>query len=442
MKFSPTRWVKNAPVAERAIEVWEYIVERIKFFLLKPPSQRPKESRSFDNLVKYHLNPLLSVQLHLFKDMATILNGFLVFFQTDARRVPFLSMQIGDILHRLMRFFVPKHVLKTANSPLKLQQIDVQKSENIVGVSQIKLSTDAALVLEKVPSKLHDGLKKGFLKFLKVMIKKIQEKSEVKCELVRNAACLKPVVMSSVDPEALQKMLDSIVDTMHKIERIISKDADTAKEQNDYFLSNEVSKNLNDFKNFDFLKTRLDEFMKTYTLNENKFWDVCKYIFILSHGQSSVEQGFNINKDALKQNMDTSTIEALRVVLDEIIAQGNIKTFQITKFLYKHCKLAHSQYKEDQINENKDKQVTELTRKREILQDDLLTVKKKKSKEENLITTLTAESDSYVKQAAAEAAGTANMKLLILKAQSFKDIVKKKKEELISLTSTIENMEG
>ena len=66
-----------------------------------------------------------------------------------------------------------------------------------------------------------------------------------------------------------------------------------------------------------FLKTRLDEFMKTYTLNENKyeqFWDVCKYIFTLSHEQSSVERGFNINKDALKQNMDTSTIAALRVV--------------------------------------------------------------------------------------------------------------------------------
>ena len=154
-------------------------------------------------------------------------------------------------------------------------------------------------------------------------------------------------------------------------------------------MSNEVLKNHNDFKNFGFLKTRLDEFMKTYTLNENKyekFWDVCKYIFTLSHGQSSVERGFNINKDALKQNMDTSTIEALRVVFDEIIAQGNIKTFQITKSLYKHCKLAHSRYKEDQSNKNKDKQVTELTRKRKILQDHLLTVKKKKSEEENLIT--------------------------------------------------------
>ena len=139
--------------------------------------------------------------------------------------------------------------------------------------------------------------------------------------------------------------------------------------------------------------------------------------------------------------MDTSTIEALRVVFDEIIAQGNIKTFQITKSLYKHCKLAHSRYKEDQSNKNKDKQVTELTRKRKILQDDLLTVKKKKS-EKNLITTLTAESDSYVEQAAAEAVGPADMKLLILKAQSFKDIVKKKKEEVISLTSTIEKMEG
>ena len=103
--------------------------------------------------------------------------------------------------------------------------------------------------------------------------------------------------------------------------------------------------------------------------------------------------------------MDASTIEALRVVFDEIIAQGNIKTFQITKSLYKHCKLAHSWYKEDQSNKNKDKQVAELTRK--ILQDDLLTVKKKKkNEEENLITTLTAESDSYVvEQAAAEAVG-------------------------------------
>ena len=85
--------------------------------------------------------------------------------------------------------------------------------------------------------------------------------------------------------------------------------------------------------------------MKTYTLNENKyekFWNVCKYIFTLFHEQSSLERGFNTNKDDLKQNMDTSTIEALRVIFDEIIAQGNIKPFQITKSLYKHCKLAHS----------------------------------------------------------------------------------------------------
>ena len=75
----------------------------------------------------------------------------------------------------------------TANSPLKLQQIDVQKSENILEVSQINLSTGAALVLGKVPSKLHDGLKKEFLKFRQVMIKKIQEKSPVKYKLVRNA---------------------------------------------------------------------------------------------------------------------------------------------------------------------------------------------------------------------------------------------------------------
>ena len=118
----------------------------------------------------------------------------------------------------------------------------MQKSENIVELSQIKLSTGAASVLEKVPSKLYNGLKKGFLKCLQLMIKKIQRKILVKYKLVRNAACLNPVVMSTMDPEVLQKMFDSIVDTMHKNKRIISKDADTAKEQYDYFLSNEASK--------------------------------------------------------------------------------------------------------------------------------------------------------------------------------------------------------
>ena len=55
-----------------------------------------------------------------------------------------------------------------------------------------------------------------------------------------------------MDSEALQKMFDSIFDTMHKNKRIISKDADTAREQYDYFLSNEVSKDHNDLKNFFF----------------------------------------------------------------------------------------------------------------------------------------------------------------------------------------------
>ena len=63
--------------------------------------------------------------------------------------------------------------------------------------------------------------------------------------------------MNSMDPEALQKMFDSIVDTMHKNKRIISKGADTAREQYDYFLSNEVSKNHNDLKRFVFFKNKI-----------------------------------------------------------------------------------------------------------------------------------------------------------------------------------------
>ena len=88
-KFCPTRWVENESVAQRGIEIWDGFVKYIKEIVAQPPSKRPKDNISFDNLVKYHANPLIMVYLHLFKDVAAKLNGFLIKFQTDSPMVPF-----------------------------------------------------------------------------------------------------------------------------------------------------------------------------------------------------------------------------------------------------------------------------------------------------------------------------------------------------------------
>ena len=93
-------------------------------------------------------------------------------------------------------------------------------------------------------------------------------------------------------------------------------DGGKGKEQLDYFLANDIAVNLSDFNNFDFKVTKKDEFLKIYTMNGKKYpemWKVFIFIFTRSHGQSSVERGFSVNKDSLKDNLDSSTLEALHL---------------------------------------------------------------------------------------------------------------------------------
>ena len=75
-------------------------------------------------------------------------------------------------------------------------------------------------------------------------------------KLVRNAACLNPINLVTVDPEALQRMFDRVVSTIFKNKRISSVDGDKGKEQFDKFLANDVAVNRSDFKNFDFESTQ------------------------------------------------------------------------------------------------------------------------------------------------------------------------------------------
>ena len=184
--------------------------------------------------------------------------------------------------------------------------------------SIIKLTTAAAEKLAKIPNNLLDGLEKNYCKLLPTTIKKIQERGPLQYKLVQNAACRNPINLLIVDPEALQKIFDWVVSIMFKNKRISLVDGDKGKEQFDKLHTNDIAVNCSDFKNFDFKITRLDEFMKIYTMNGEKYpemWKVSIFIFTHRHGQSSPERGFNVNKDSLKNNLDSSTLEALHFVL-------------------------------------------------------------------------------------------------------------------------------
>lgn len=116
--------------------------------------------------------------------------------------------------------------MKKVNSLCQIQQLDVAKSNHLVIIQSIKLTTYAAEELAKVPNNLHDGLEKCFRKMLQLIIQKIQERGTLQAKLVQNAACLNSINLVAVDTEALQRMFDRVATIMFKKKRISSLNGD------------------------------------------------------------------------------------------------------------------------------------------------------------------------------------------------------------------------
>ena len=74
-------------------------------------------------------------------------------------------------------------------------------------------------------------------------------------------------------------------------------------------------------------------------------WKVFQFVFILSHGQSQTECGFNINKEILVENLQELSLISQCIVYDRIKDSGDdIANFVISKDLAKSCKGAHKKY--------------------------------------------------------------------------------------------------
>ena len=102
--------------------------------------------------------------------------------------VPFVSIEIVQIMKNCMPHFITRTVMKKVNTPYEVQQLDIEKSENLGIIQAIKLTTATAEELVKVSSNLHDDLKKSFSKILQAFVKKSMK--EVLCSANVSRRCL------------------------------------------------------------------------------------------------------------------------------------------------------------------------------------------------------------------------------------------------------------
>ena len=229
------------------------------------------------------------------------------------------------------------------------------------------------------------------------------------------------------EQEASILLFDSLCDEMFKQQRLSNSDHEDAKSQYSTFLKTVVRKNEDEFSNFDYTKDRLGKFLGKFLIGAVKYcilWEVCKFVFILSHGQASIERGFNVNKDTLAENLEQLSLVSQRLVYDNIKVK-KIYEVEIPRAMVLSCKAASSKYRAHLAGKDKEKVDTEQSRKRVLMSEEISQVKRKKVETENVITSMRKDIDEISRKAVLKETFK-EMKLDLEKANYFRDAVKSK----------------
>ena len=170
-----------------------------------------------------------------------------------------------------------------------------------------------------------------------------------KYQIVRCLNCFVPKAMTECKEECVIKF-DKIVELMDEKGHLSAKEGNDAKYQSNDFIDNITQKNFELSSGFDWGKDHLDNFYGQW-LNKNKtyssLWKVLILSFVLSHGQSEIECGFNINDNLLVENLKTESLTAQRSVQDFInVSKVFVDKMEINNVLIKSCKAAWSMYKQ------------------------------------------------------------------------------------------------
>ena len=112
LHFCKTRWVEDEPVAARGIQIWENIVQVVKYWLSLSKNRRPCNNKPVDTLVKYRTGKLVISKLNFLKYIASILRPFLLRFQTNKPIIPTLAVELDVTLRQKAKLFLmQKHPL-------------------------------------------------------------------------------------------------------------------------------------------------------------------------------------------------------------------------------------------------------------------------------------------------------------------------------------------
>ena len=195
------------------------------------------------------------------------------------------------------------------------------------------------------------------------------------------------------------------------------------------------------FPNFNIFKERVDTFLGSYINKIDAYkhaWMVMTFLFTLSHGQSQVERGFNINDDIMVENLHNGLLIAQRIVYDHMKCNNfEPQNYEIGQKFCASILSAYSKYKIGRDQKEKDTIESEKQQRLKVIESKIHERERKISIVKSTISKLEKVADECYDNAEKLDVDIAT---LLSKGKAFWKSIKEKKIVLNDVEKKIENL--
>lgn len=344
LKFCSVRWLENAPVGKRAIEILDNLKTYVDHVKNDKTLKTTQNSKSFKVVQRCLDDKLLPVKLSFFVSFAEDIEPFLRKFQSDKPLVPFLYEELQAILRCSMERVVKEEVMM--NQPLK--NIDIQVEENLKPAKCIDLGYAAKSALRKC-NDIKDldilKFKKECKRCLVSFLSKLVEKSPLKYELTQAVTFLNPKEIREENKKVATKNMTKALEILEDSNLITATWAQKADRE--YRAAIDDVTVIHECKAYT-SESRLDTFWSKL-LEKKKgehLKEVVKILLPLSHGNATLERGFSVNGDLVVENLSEQSLIAQRLVYDSILSCGGVSKLIISKEMILSVRNSNQRWKE------------------------------------------------------------------------------------------------
>ena len=362
LAFCATRWIEDAKVSDRLIELWPSMKLIMNFWSKLQKSKQPK-NKSYEHLQTAITDKLVIAKLGFFSFFAELFKPFLTGYQTDQPMIPYLYGDLYRLLNSVLSVIVKPDVLEKHSTAYQLTKLKLNSENNILDTKGMNVGFVASTSIKKLKKKDEVSTQEvssfyaGVKTFVKATALKLFEKIPVVSKIVRNASIFNPHLMATSEKKYLFIRVQTLVSHLVTIERIDAQCGDKVVAQYKSFLEENAEK----FKSFKRNETRLDEFFFTVCgVNKShpELASVIEVVLTLSHGQAAVERNFSLGKSIVVDNISERTIKMKKVLKDHMYSNKlNPRSIVINKSMYASYKQSRVAYKMH-LEEEKKKKVT------------------------------------------------------------------------------------